>query len=74
MSNITLNAPSGYVGSRVIAADGVAYAVAAGAVTLPQAVAGPLYAAGFSNAAAGAGGATGATGATGSTGTTGATG
>jgi hypothetical protein len=71
MANITLNAPSGYVGSRVIAADGFSYAVAAGVVTLPQAVASPLYAAGFSNAAAGTGGATGATGSTGATGATG---
>ena len=72
MSNITLKSPAGYVGAHVIAADGVSYALSAGSVTLPQAVAAPLYAAGFYNAAAA--GAAGATGATGATGTTGATG
>lgn len=70
MANITLNAPSGYVGGAVIGADGNRYALASGQVTLPEHAAGPLYAAGFWAG----GGSTGSTGVTGSTGGTGGTG
>lgn len=83
MSNITLNAPSGVVGT-VLGSDGVSYAIISGAVTLPANAAGALFAAGFYNATVGgatgstggtaATGATGGSGATGSTGSTGATG
>lgn len=73
MANITLTAPSGYKGS-VLGSDGVSYAIAAGVVTVPANVAGPLFAAGFYFGTSGGTGSTGATGGTAATGSTGATG
>ncbi len=47
MATVTLTIPTGYKGSVVVLADGVRYAVAAGAVVVPQNYAAPLLAAGF---------------------------
>lgn len=76
MGNITLKAPSGVTVGTVVGADGVAYAVTSGEVTLPQNAAASLFAAGWWNGviATGATGGTGSTGATGATGATGPTG
>ncbi len=47
MSTLTLTIPTDYKGDHVIAADGLSYPVAAGAVVVPQNVAAPLLTAGF---------------------------
>ncbi|HJU25395.1 MAG TPA: hypothetical protein VJ722_01845 [Rhodanobacteraceae bacterium] len=70
MPNVTINVPSGMLGS-VVGMDGVFYPISGGTVTMPNNVIPPgLLVAGYNYGA----GATGGTGLTGNTGTTGATG
>lgn len=74
---INLKPPTGVTQAQ--GADGVTYTVAAGIITVPNWIAGPLLAAGWylsslSGGSTGGTGGTGATGATGGTGATGATG